>query len=111
VFAMVYIGFAFASSRFLIASLFMIYGIYMAATDGVAKAFAIDLVGRERRATAIGIMGGVTGISTLLASSVAGWLWESVGSYAVFLYGAAGAIVGAVGIYHLSPTATQPNRD
>jgi MFS family permease len=91
IFSLVYTGFIFAhqSSQFWI--LFGIYGFYMAATDGVGKAFAIDLLGEDKKATAIGYLGTVTGIATLGASAMAGVLWDHFGSAATFTYGALGA--------------------
>ncbi len=93
VFAFVYLGFSFASLRWEFWFLFSVYGMYMAATDGVGKALAIDLVGAKEKATGIGILGTVTGISTLIASCVGGILWDHFGASATFLYGACGAIV------------------
>jgi MFS family permease len=95
VFALVYLGFAFAAEGWHVWALFAIYGLYMAATDGVGKAFAVDLVPQEIRAGALGLLGTVTGVATLIASSAAGALWSAVGSWAAFAYGAGGALAGA----------------
>jgi len=94
VFALVYLGFAAAQATWALWVLFAIYGLYTAATDGVGKAFAVDLVPKEIRASAVGVLGTVTGIATLLASSIGGALWQWVGPQATFLYGAAGAVLG-----------------
>lgn len=96
VFAAVYAGFALAVHPWQLWSLFGIYGLYMAATEGVGKALAVDLVTADIRATAIGILGAFSGIAALIASTVAGILWSAVGSWAAFAYGAAGAIVGSL---------------
>ena len=96
VFAAVYGGFIFATKAAEFWLLFGIYGLYMAATDGVGKAFAIDLVGEDKKATAIGYLGTVTGLSTLVASSVAGVLWDHFGPGATFAYGAIGALLAWV---------------
>lgn len=95
VFAAVYVGFAFATETWHVVVLFAAYGIYIAATDGVGKAFAVDLVPRELRATSIGLLGTVTGIMTLVASALAGLLWDTVGPWAPFALGAVGAVVSA----------------
>lgn len=91
IFMIVYVGFIFASSGLHFWILFGIYGVYMAATDGVGKAFAIDLLDKDKKATAVGYLGTVTGISTLIASTVAGILWDHYGSAATFGYGSLGA--------------------
>jgi len=96
VFAAVYIGFALAAHSWQLWVLFGIYGLYMAATDGVSKALAIDLVAVKVRATAIGVLGTFSGVAALVASTVAGVLWNVVGSWAAFVYGAVGAIVGSL---------------
>ncbi len=97
-FSMTYLGFAYASSLWQYWCLFAVYGIYMAATDGVSKALAVDLIEIENsnlKATAIGLFGTATGFSAIAASTVAGFIWDSVGARYTFLYGAIGAILSA----------------
>lgn len=96
VFAAVYAGFSFATQTWHVVALFVVYGLYIAATDGVGKAFAVDLVPRELRATSIGLLGTLTGVATLAASSIAGVLWDAVRPQAPFVFGAAGALVSAL---------------
>ncbi len=96
VFAAVYSGFTVANRAWHVVGLFAIYGLYIAATDGVGKAFAVDLVPHGLRATAIGLLGTLTGVATLLASGVAGVLWDGVDPWAPFLFGVVGALVSAV---------------
>jgi hypothetical protein len=75
--------------------LFAVYGMYTAATEGVGKAFAVDLVEPGVRATSLGVLAAVTGLSALVASSAAGVLWTAVGPWAAFALGAGGALVAA----------------
>ena len=93
VFALVYLGFSVASELWHFWFLFGVYGIYMAATDGVGKALAVDLFDPKLKATAVGILGTMTGISTVIASTIAGLLWDHLGSSWAFIYGALGAIL------------------
>jgi MFS family permease len=95
VFALVYLGFAAVRVPGWLWVLFAVYGLYIAATDGVGKAYAIELVPASVRATAIGLLGTVTGVATLVASTAAGVLWQQVGPWAAFVFGAAGALVAA----------------
>jgi MFS family permease len=95
VFAAVYAGLAVASAAWQLVVLFAVYGLYMAATEGVGKALAVDLVPAGVRAAAVGVLGMVTGIATLLASVIAGVLWSTVGPWAAFAFGAVGAILAA----------------
>lgn len=92
-FALVYAGFAVANAPWQLWALFALYGVYMAATDGVGKAYAVDLVPKDRKATAVGAFGLVTGVGALAASVAAGLLWDHVGPPAPFAFGAAGALV------------------
>jgi MFS family permease len=96
VFAAVYVGFALAASPWQLWGLFAVYGLYTAATDGVGKALAVDLVPPAVRAGALGLLGTVTGLAGLAASVIAGALWSAVGPWAAFAYGAAGALAGAL---------------
>lgn len=96
IFVAVYAGFAVASTWQQLVALFGVYGLYVAATEGVGKAFAVDLVPADLRASAIGLHGLVVGVATLVASSVAGVLWSAVGPWATFSYGAAGAALCAL---------------
>jgi MFS family permease len=93
VFSLVYLGFSLASESWHFWILFLIYGFYMGATDGVGKALAIDLSPKNLKATGLGMLGTVTGIATIFASATAGLIWDKVGSTWTFIYGAAGAIL------------------
>lgn len=96
VFSAVYAGFALASKSWHMWTLYALYGLYVAATDGAGKALASDLVPRESRGRALGILGTVTGLASLAASVIAGQLWSRIGSWAAFGFGAAGALIGGI---------------
>ncbi|MCX8032427.1 MAG: MFS transporter [Thermoleophilia bacterium] len=96
VFAAVYAGFSLANKSWQVIVLFAVYGLYMAATEGVGKAYAVDLVPGHLRATSVGLLGTLTGVAALVASSVGGVLWDAVGPWSPFALGAAGAAVSAV---------------
>ncbi len=106
VFALVYTLFGFASSPWHFWILFFIYGLYMGATDGVGKAYAVDLVPADLKATGLGILGTVSGLATIAASSIAGLLWDQAGAQWTFLYGAAGAILSVMILLFLKPAVT-----
>lgn len=96
IFALVYLGFALANAPWQIAILFTCYGLYTAATDGIGKALAVDLVPPKVRGSALGLLGTVSGLAALWASTTAGVLWNQVGPWAAFGYGAAGALLSAI---------------
>jgi MFS family permease len=96
VFAVVYTGFAFATSEFAIWALFALYGVYAAATEGVSKALVADLSTPQNRGTAMGLMHTVQGLLAFVASTAAGLLWTHINPAAPFLYGAICAVAAAV---------------
>jgi MFS family permease len=87
-FAFVYLGWAVATQLWQTWTLFLIYGIYAAATEGVAKAFVADMIPRPARGTAMGWFNGLTGFSALPANVLGGWLWSVAGAPATFVFGA-----------------------
>jgi MFS family permease len=84
-FAIVYGGFAFNPSTFMIFVLFFIYGIYAAATEGITKAWITNIAHSKNTATAIGFYTSCESICTLFASIVAGMIWSGFGSFYTFL--------------------------
>ncbi len=96
IFSIVYLGFAIANTGHLVWILFAIYGFYIAMTDGVSKAYAVDLVPADKRGTAIGLYYTATGLMALVSSIIAGLLWDYAGASAPFLFGSATALVAAV---------------
>lgn len=103
IFSLVYLGFAVANSGYLVWILFAIYGFYIAMTDGVSKAFVVDMVPQEKRGTAIGLYYTSTGLLALLSSIIAGLLWDYIGAYAPFLFGSAMALAAALMMITLLP--------
>jgi len=96
VFALAYLGFALIRAPGWLWLLFPLYGLYMGLTDGVIRAFVVDLVSPEHRATALGLQATTIGLATFPASAIAGLLWQGLGAPAPFLYGALMAAVAAV---------------
>lgn len=87
-FILVYLGFAFISNALYVWLLYGFYGIYYATNEGVARAFLSDMVESGHRGKAFGIYGTVIGLATLPASFFAGFLWDRIGPYAPFYFGA-----------------------
>lgn len=84
-FSITYFGFAFNSSMFIFLILFFCYGIYAAATEGIAKAWISNLVPKTETASAIGLFTGLQSIAALCASTVAGLLWYNFSPQIVFI--------------------------
>lgn len=85
VFACVYIGFAFNKNLVVFFMLFILYGLYAAATDGISKAWITNIVDKKDIATAIGTYTGFQSICAFIASSLCGLLWFKFGAKATFL--------------------------
>lgn len=97
VFATVYGGMAFANKTFHFYILFFLYGVYAAATEGISKAWITNISSKEDIATAIGTYSAFQSICTMLASSLAGFIWLGFGSDITFLLSA--LMASAVGVY------------
>ena len=105
IFFIVYLGFAVTQNVVLIAITFVLYGLYQGIFRTVGKAFASDFLPNCFRASGVGWYSATVGLLELTASIVAGLLWDQVGHGAVFLYGAASAVLGSIGLLVLiSPT-------
>jgi MFS family permease len=103
IFLIAYLGFALTQNIFLVAALFIFYGLFQGIFRSVGKAFASDFVPEHLRASAVGWYGTSVGLLQLIASVVAGLLWDRVGHAAVFYYGATFAGVGSIGVLLLIP--------
>lgn len=103
VYALVYLGFAFADHAWQLVALFLAYGIFYAAADGVIKAWITALVPVDRRGQAFGLNAAASGLLLLPASVIAGALWDAHGPEWAFLFGAVFATV-ALAIVALAPS-------
>ena len=96
VFALVYLGFAYAPAGWAVWPLLIAYGVYIAATEGVARAWVADHAPSGAGGTAFGIFAAATGGALLVASIVAGLLWDHISPRAPFFFGACAALVALV---------------
>ena len=103
VFLSAYLGFAVTRNVLLVAALFVFYGLYQGIFRAVGKSFASDFVPEQLRASAVGWYNTTVGLLQLVASVVAGLLWDRIGHAAVFYYGAAFAVVGSIALLLLIP--------
>jgi MFS family permease len=75
-----------------------LWGLHMGLTQGILATLVADAAPAELRGTAFGVFNLVTGLSLLLASALAGALWDGIGPQATFLAGAALAAATAAGL-------------
>lgn len=103
IFAIAYLGIALTRQVFAVAGLFVVYGLYQGIFRTVGKAFASDFVPEPLRASGIGWYSATVGLLQLVASLVAGALWDRISHESVFIYGAVFAILGSIALVWLVP--------
>jgi MFS family permease len=104
-YAMVYLGFAFAdpNQQWQFWALVLAYGFYFGMSEGAEKALVADFVPSENRGTAFGIYHGAIGLAALPASLLFGVLWAWVESISpehgpMVAFGIGGALAGLAAI-------------
>lgn len=75
----------------------MLWGLYLGLTQGVLAAMVADSAPKRLRGTAFGMFNLVSGIALLLASAIAGWLWDRYGAPAPFIASAVFAGLALLG--------------
>jgi len=95
-FALIYLFFGLITKSLFLWLLFPFYGIYMALTEGVSKAYISNLVPQEKIGTAFGIYQTTIGLCAFFASWIAGLLWSYVGISSPFIFGSMMAILAAL---------------
>ena len=93
-YGIVYLGFA-VTTPIALWGWFALYGVYIALTEGVEKAFVSDIAPKDVRATLIGLHATFTGVGLLPASLFAGFLWDAFGQQATFYFGGAMGVLAA----------------
>jgi MFS family permease len=103
IFLICYTGFALVSSVFIVGALFMIYGLFQGIFRAVGKSFATDFVPENMRASSVGWYATTVGLTGLVASIVAGQLWDRISHSSVFIYGAVSSFIGIIGLITFIP--------
>jgi MFS family permease len=93
--ALVYFAMANDTSVIGLAVLFVVLGIYSAATDGMERTLAAKLLPPEILATGQGFLNMAIGFSSLGAGIIGGLLWTTINSGAAFTYA---GILSAAGL-------------
>jgi MFS family permease len=94
-------GFALATAKWQVIVLFVVYGVFFSVDEAQSKAFIADLE-PDRRATAMGVYGLVTGVIYLPASLIAGALWAAHASV-VFILAALLSLAAIAALIILRP--------
>jgi MFS family permease len=96
VYALVYAGFAVATTAWHAWALFMVYGLYFGMSEGAEKALVADLAPASRRGAAFGWFNAAVGVAALPASVIFGLVWDQWGAETAFLMGAGIAVVSTL---------------
>ena len=84
-FTITYAGMAFNTGIAGFFILFFVYGLFMASTEGITRAWISNTCSDKDTGTALGAYAGLNSIFTLLASSIAGLIWFNYSPKATFL--------------------------
>jgi MFS family permease len=76
----------------------LLRGMHMGMTQGLLAAMVADTAPDDLRGTAFGLFNLVSGIATLVASALAGVLWQGFGASATFMAGMAFCAFALVGL-------------
>jgi len=92
-FSIVYFGMSGNANVYVYLGLFLLYGLYASATEGISKAWISNIVNRKDTATAIGTYSAFQSLCSLLASSLAGLIWFQFGAAATFIITASATLL------------------
>ncbi|HWK82135.1 MAG TPA: MFS transporter [Caldimonas sp.] len=82
----------------------LLWGLHMGMTQGLLAAIVADTAPTDLRGTAYGFFNLVSGIAMLVASGVAGLLWDRLGPAFTFYAGAAFGVAALIGLATLMRT-------
>ena len=109
IFAIVYCGMALNSSLVGFFMLFFGYGVFMASTEGISRAWISNVSHKGDTGKALGVFAGLNSLLTLAASSLTGLIWYKVSPTVAFIVIAVGVI--SVAIYFLFFIKSPVNTD
>jgi len=81
-----------------------LWGVHMGITQGLLAAMVADTAPADLRGTAYGFFNLMSGLAMLLASVIAGLLWDGLGASFTFYAGAGFCVISLVGLKWV-PTA------
>jgi MFS family permease len=93
IFAFVYFGMGMNNNVYVYAFLLFCYGLFYSCNEGISKAWISKVCDKKDTATAIGMFSGLQSIATLIASSLAGFIWFKFGSLYTFVITGAAAVL------------------
>jgi MFS family permease len=88
---------AYADSRWMVLAGASLWGLHMGLTQGLLSALVAGSAPADLRGTAFGAFNLMCGIALLVASGLAGWLWDAFGPRFTFYAGAAFTVIAWIG--------------
>jgi MFS family permease len=101
-YALTYVGFAFATEKWQIVGLFLVYALYHGLAEGAERAIIADLSERGARGRAFGFYHGLVGAAALPAGLGTGLLWDHFGAGWAFGVNATCAALAAAFLFTLT---------
>jgi len=105
-FSIVYFGFSINTNLYIFLALFFLYGLYASATEGVSKAWISNITDKKDTATAIGTFSALQSLCTMVASSLAGIIWYSLGAKYLFVMSGIMTLVVMVYLWRMKERLT-----
>ena len=75
-----------------------VWGVHMGLTQGVLAALVAETAPADLRGTAFGLFNLLCGVALLIASALAGWLWDAFGPAPTFYAGAVFTAIALIGL-------------
>lgn len=100
IFAFVYLLFGIITNPIWIWVVFPVYGLYIAFTDGVSKAYISEFIKEKESGTYFGIYQTGIALASFLASFIGGVLWTSIHPSATFFYGSIMAVLALIVLFY-----------
>jgi MFS family permease len=100
VFSFVYFCFGAVKSSFYLWFLFPIYGLYIAATDGVSKAYLGEFIKEKEAGSIYGLYQMLIAFASFFASFIGGLLWSKINPSATFYFGSLMAFLSFLVLFY-----------
>ncbi len=98
---------AHADGRLMVLSGAALWGLHMGLTQGLLAALVAGSAPANMRGTAFGVFNLVCGVALLIASGLAGWLWDAFGPRFTFYAGAAFTVIAWIGFLRYGRRAAE----
>lgn len=109
IFSLVYFMFGFIKNPVFVWIIFPVYGLYIAFTDGVSKAYVAGFIEKKESGSYFGLHQTMLAIGAFMASFIGGILWNKINPSATFYYGSLMAAAALI-IFFLSRKRQQAYR-